>query len=217
MRFVLSPGDDSGDIVDDFTAFDDEGPNSSADVQFNEEICIYITNLGDLVPTIQGLLQEESQAPGAQHGRNGIMTFHVTDSAKQYVMQIRDKYPNASTTLVERLGEANWQRYVRIRRKMHQGEGLDEDAEGEERPPGFQSAFVPTEFHDSGLGSSVTFGPHITRSVASQTSFLSSHSDCGTGRLRVPPTPGEVLEGVPFTCLICGHELKSITNRTEWK
>jgi hypothetical protein len=217
VRFVLGPGDDSGDIIEDFAAFDDEGLNSSADVQFNDEINIYITNLADLVPTIQGLIHEESQVPGAQNGRTGVTTFHVTDSAKQYVMQIRDKYPKASTTLVERLGEANWQRYVRIRRKMHQGEGLDEDPEGEERLPGFQSTFVPTEFHDSGLGSSVTFGPHITRSVASHTSFLSSHSDGGKGRLRVPPTPGEVLDGLLFTCSICGHELTSIRNRTEWK
>lgn len=217
VRFVLSPGDDGGDIVEDITTIDDENLNASTDIQFNDEIDTYITGLTDLVPTLEDLLHEETQAPEEQDGRGGIVTFHVTDSAKQYVMQIRDKYPKASTTLVERLGEANWQRYVRIRRKMRQCESFEEEPDGEERFPSFQSAFVPTEFDDSGLGSSVAFAPHVTRSVASHTSFMSSHADREKGRLRVPHTPADVLEGVAFTCWICGNELSSIRNRIDWK
>ena len=187
-------------------------------MQFNDEIQTYITGLADLVPTLQDLLREETRAAEEQDGLAGVMTFHVTDSAKQYVMQIRDKYPKASTTLVERLGEANWQRYVRMRRKIHQSESLDEEPDGEETFPSFQSTFVPTEFHDSGLGSSVAFATHVTRSVASHTSVMSSHADRGKGRLRVPPPPAKVLEArAAFTCWICGNELSSIKNRTDWK
>lgn len=215
-RIVLSSAEDSGDVVEDLAAMDDDGSSTPPDVRFNEEISIHIAALVDLVPTLQGLLREETQAIGEQHRRTGITTFYVTDSARQYVMQIRDKFPRASPTLVERLGEANWQRYVRIRQQMHQCEGLDEDQDGEDKPPGFRSTFVPTEFHDSGLGSSLTRGPHVTRSVASHTSILSSYSGRDKGRLRAPPTPAEVLQGLPFTCWICGNEL-TIRNRAEWK
>lgn len=217
VRFVLSPGDDGGDIVEDITVIEDESLNTAADIQSNDEIDTYITGLADLVPTLQDRLHEEARATEGRGGRAGTMAFHVTDSAKQYVMQIRDKYPKAPTSLVERLGEANWQRYVRIRRKMHQGESSDEEADGEERFRSFQSTFVPTEFHDSGLGSSVAFAPHVTRSVASHTSFMSSHADHDKGRLRVPHTPGEVFDGVAFTCWICGNKLSSIRNRIDWK
>ena len=133
-------------------------------------------------------------------------------------MQIRDKYPKACTTLVERLGEANWQRYVRMRRKIRQSESLDEEPDGEETFPSFQSTFVPTEFHDSGLGSSVAFATHVTRSVASHASDMSSHADHGKGRLRVPDPPAKVLEArAAFICWICGNELSFIKNCRDWK
>lgn len=115
MHFVLSPGDDGGEVVEDLAAFDDENPSLSADVLFNRDMGNHIRGLADLIPTLQRLLCEESQSTGEHHNCTGITTFHVTDSARQYVMQIRDKYRNALTTLVERLGEANWQRFLRIR------------------------------------------------------------------------------------------------------
>lgn len=217
VHFVLSPGDDGSEIVEDLAAFDDENLSLSADVLFNCDMGSHIRGLADLVPTLQRLLCEESQSTGERHNCTSITTFHVTDSARQYVMQIRDKYRNAPTTLVERLGEANWQRFVRIRGKKYEVEGLDQDPESEEMRLSFRSAFVPTDFHDSGLGTSVTFGHHASRSVASHTSFLSSQSDARKGRLAVPPTPAEVHDGQPFICPICEQKLADIRNRTEWK
>lgn len=217
VHLVLSPGDDGGEIVEDFAAFDDENLMLPADVLFNRDMNNHIRGLADLVPTLQRLLCEESQSTGEHNHCTSITTFHVTDSARQYVMQIRDKYRKAPTALVERLGEANWQRFVRIRGKKHEVEGLDQDPDGEEMRLSFRSAFVPTDFHDSGLGASVTFGQHASRSVASHTSFLSSQSDARKGSLPVPPTPAEVHEGQPFICSICEQTLTAIRNRMEWK
>lgn len=213
MHFVLSPGDDGSEIVEDLAAFDDENLSLSVDVLFNHDMGNHIRGLADLVPTLQRLLCEESQSTGEHHNCTSITTFHVTDSARQYVMQIRDKYRDAPTILVERLGEANWQRFVRIRGKKYEVEGLDQDPESEEMRLSFRSAFVPTDFHDSGLGMS----HHASRSVASHTSFLSSQSDARKGRLAVPPTPAEVHDGQPFVCSICEQMLTDIRNRTEWK
>ena len=136
---MLSPGDDGGETVEDLTAFDDENLTLPADVLFNHDMNNHIRGLADLVPTLQGLLCEESQSTGEHNHCTSITTFHVTDSARQYVMQIRDKYRKAPTALVERLGEANWQRFVRIRRKKHEVDGLDQDPESEEMRLGFRS------------------------------------------------------------------------------
>jgi hypothetical protein len=217
VHLVLSQGDEGSEMVEDLAAFDDENLTLSADVLFNRDMGHHIRGLADLVPTLQQLLCEESQPMGEHNHYTSITTFHVTDSARQYVIQIRDKYRKAPIALVERLGEANWQRFVRIRGKKQEVEGQDQDPEGEEMPFGFRSTFVPTDFHDSGIGTSVTFGHSASRSVASHTSFLSSQSDARKGRLAVPPTPAEVRDGHPFICSICNQKLTTIRNRTEWK
>jgi hypothetical protein len=64
VHFVLSPGDDGGEIVDDLGAFDDENLAFSADELFSRDMDNHIRGLADLVPTLQRLLCEESQSTG---------------------------------------------------------------------------------------------------------------------------------------------------------
>jgi hypothetical protein len=48
--------------------------------------------------------------------------FEVSGPAKAYVSNILDKFPSADIRLIERLGEANWQRHVIIRNNQGQEE-----------------------------------------------------------------------------------------------
>jgi hypothetical protein len=177
----------------------------------------YVTCLMDLAPTFQQVMGEKDVSLEDPRNASDIVTFHVSHAARQYVLRIVDKYKNVDHGLAERLGEANWQRYVRIQSQIQstrEGEGGDHGEIG----PTARSTFVPlSKFHDSGLGSSKPARSSYAASAASHTSFASTQSDAPGGRLRVPPTPPEVAQGLSFTCYICGGVLTDVKNRIDWK
>jgi Fungal Zn(2)-Cys(6) binuclear cluster domain len=182
--------------------------------RFCRDMASHIACLQDLAPTLEQMLDEMDQFHKMGYDATRPV-FHVSDAARPFVLQIHDKYRSAPTSLVKRLGEANWQRWVRIRKQMD-GEGENEE-ENEEREMA-HSTFLPmSKFHDSGLGTSMPTQSDRAFSIASHTSFLSSHADSEDGETRVPPTPEQVAEGRPFDCAICGQTLASIKSRIDWK
>lgn len=183
-------------------------------IRFCDDMTSHIACLQDLAPTIEQMLDE---ADGSQRlGDDTVRpAFHVSDPARPFVLQIHDRYRGAPISLVERLGEANWQRWVRIRKQM---DGDDESQEENEEQEIALSTFLPvSKFHDSGLGTSIPALSDRAVSVASHTSFLSSRADAEDGKARVPLTPDQVVEGRPFECFICGQTLTNIKNRIHWK
>jgi hypothetical protein len=136
--------------------------------------------------------------------------LEVSESAKAYVSNIRDKFPSADIRLTERLGEANWQRHVIIRNKQNQEEPgqllLQRTA---------KSIFRPAlTFDDSGIGSSLPVESAYAPSLAS---FVSRVDHADNKYFRVPPTPKEVLEGKPFECFICDRNIDNVKSRADWK
>ena len=184
------------------------------DVRFIKDMEYHIACLQDLAPTLEHML-EVTTGPHKLGPATVSPIFHVSDPAKPFVLQIHDKYRQAPKVLVERLGEANWQRFVKIRNQVAGHEKNDEESEEQ----GFAlSTFQPvSKFHDSGLGASMPNQSSYAASAASHTSFLSSHVDADGGTARVPPTPEQVAEGRPFLCFICGQTLTQIKNRIGWK
>ena len=179
----------------------------------------YVNCLVDLTPTLLQVMDEKDVSLEDPKNANDMVTFHVSQPARQYVLRIVDNYKSASDALVERLGEANWQRYVRIQSQI-QGtrDAAEEDDDDREIGQTAKSTFVPlSKFHDSGIGSSKPARSSYAASNASHTSFASTESDARTGRLRVPPTPLEVAEGLSFACYICGDVLADVRNRIDWK
>ena len=130
-----------------------------------------------------------------------------SDPARIYVAHVRERYNKAPDELVERLGEANWQRHLAVRRRMETGNGFvnEEDA---------GSVIPPHSFRDSGYGTSV---PTQTQYALSHTSFISSNAEGDGSSMRVPPLPAEAGSGKPFRCSICGLMLSNIKNRVDWK
>lgn len=177
------------------------------------DIRFYNLRLMDLLPSIERTalqpkdLQDSEKAPRSTPSAQ----FQVSEPAYAYVLQVRDKFPEAERKLVERLGEANWQRRIRIRRDPH-------DLVHSVVVDISKSVFIPVSlFHDSGLGTSIPTQSAYAPTVVSHSSFRTSATESQAGSYKVPPTPKEVATGDPFTCEICGHMLKNIKNRVDWK
>jgi len=166
----------------------------------------------DLLPSMEDTLSLARQVKDEDQP-SVPLEFHVSGPARTYILNICDRFPKADSKLVERLGEANWQRHTALRRLLLQADSSDFPVEEPAK-----SVFVPVSlFQDSGLGSSLPSQTSYATTSASHTSFVSSQADEEGGGLRVPPTPKAVIKGTPFNCEICGQTLSQIKNRVDWK
>ncbi|RDW56663.1 hypothetical protein BP6252_14049 [Coleophoma cylindrospora] len=181
-------------------------------------------------------ISEESQEDGQYspqregEGVHDLSAFNVSSEAISYVINIRDKFPLADIRLVERLGEANWQRHMSIRN----GNWQEPNAIPQEAPQ--YNFHTKSTFDDSGLGTSLPTHPsapslslHFNEAsgvnslptrpyyAPSLSSYVSRVSDLDAGYFRVPQTPREVSQQRPFTCFICERLVDHIKNRVEWK
>ncbi len=171
-----------------------------------EDIGFAISCLVELGPTLE---QNVVYASNTQtHPTHQIsVPFCASSPAKFYISLVREKFSKAHTQLVERLGEANWQRHIRIRRRM---EGASESISLDELSVA-HSVFQPiSTFHDSGIGTTEQY-------AQSHTSFISSDPENDEGTVRVPQAPAEVALGKPLQCYICRKTLSRIKNRVDWK
>ena len=157
-----------------------------------------------------------TEAARNQSSNLASVPFAVSDPAMIYVSLIRDKFKQAHHKLVERLGEANWQRHRDIRDKMEKTELSPEERtklSGERSIA--CSLFRPySDFHDSGIGTSV---PAQTEYAPSHTSFLSSNTEGEHASLRVPKEPPEAGAGKLFQCFLCRCVISNVRNRIDWK
>lgn len=98
----------------------------------------------------------------------GAPVFHVSEAAKHYVRKVYDRFPAGDVRLIERLGEANWQRHQKLRM-------LDDISVPlfNEKPRELalvKSIFRPAStFRDSALGASLPATSNFTPSLASHT------------------------------------------------
>ena len=59
-------------------------------------------------------------------------SFKISGPAEIWTRKVVDSFPDITITLAERLGEANWQRYQRVSRKLEAMVPLDSSSEGDE-------------------------------------------------------------------------------------
>lgn len=206
--------DDSGEDVSDSES--DAGANSSNKPRALDEIAsdikFYNLRLMDLLPSIERTALAVKEIPESEMDTtHNSVPFKVSKPAYAYVLQVRDKFPQADNKLMERLGEANWQRRLRIREKPDESVGVAAVETA-------KSIFMPVSmFHDSGLGTSIPSQSSYAATAVSYSSFRTTATENQVGTYRVPPTPREVFDDVPFTCEICGHLLRNIKSRVDWK
>ena len=174
-----------------------------------EDVVFIIKCLTELGPSLEQNLALANR-PDHSSSKSASVLLCPSGPGGFYVSLVRDKFKQASKSLVERLGEANWQRHLKVREMIQDPE--NNPAKGQKTA---RSVFRPdTIFHDSGIGTSV---PARTQYATSHSSFRTSNTEGEPSCLRVPPTPLEATDGKPFPCYLCGDMLSTIRTRTQWK
>ncbi|KPI40207.1 uncharacterized protein AB675_11539 [Cyphellophora attinorum] len=165
-------------------------------------ICHHVDMLMDLLPSLERMyrLKHSTMSKPAL-----AISFHTSSAAATYINNIRDKFPLASLELINRLGEANWQRHERLR-----GRSVIEAIHPASKP------FAPQSiFKDSALGTSISAPTLREGSVASHSSFASTVEGGADKRtmLRVPPMPDWTATD---ECPFC-EQAVYFTSRRDWK
>ena len=197
---------------------DTDGEDSSEDedsADIIEELRLQTQWLTQLRPALEQNLASAQKAHN-QASLPAPVSFSVSEPAKYYVSLVREKYKQAQDQLVERLGEANWQRHISVRKSMEAPANKAGETTASIRNTAVaESMFRPySAFHDSGIGTSI---PAQTEYAPSHTSFQSSNTEGQRELIRVPATPAEVFDGKPFQCFLCKRMLSDIKNRVGWK
>ena len=200
---------DESDTNEENSSDDDENTDIVDELRLQTQ---WLTQLGPILQ--QNLVS--AQKPRIQASLPAPVPFSVSGPAKVYVSLVREKYKLAQDNLVERLGEANWQRHISVRKSMEASTNVVEDTTAPVESSAIaRSMFRPySTFHDSALGPSI---PEQTEYAPSHTSFQSSNAEGERESIRVPTTPVEVTEGKPFQCFLCKCILSNIKNRVDWK
>lgn len=99
-------------------------------------------------------------------GATDTVTFKVSGPAEIWTRKIMDTFPSIDTTLAERFGEANWQRYQRVCKKLEQAEPFEEGEQSEDESNDEES-------EDDKLGALPEF-TGTTKSSADPSSIFSS-------------------------------------------
>lgn len=188
--------DDSSD-----SEFGDLNTDSINDVL--EDLRVDTTCLLDLEPLLCNPILQTDPEPTAV-----LDATRITWCPHQpYSDKVSVRFPMATDVLVNRLGKANYGRYLRCQEQKAINE-LGDIQPDQIASGGLDSA--SSRFHDSGIGSSLP----TTSSAYAET--VMSYG-MGEGRkVRVPPLPNQAKEGLPFSCVACGKLVKIATN-SAWK
>ncbi|KAK4038583.1 hypothetical protein C8A01DRAFT_37492 [Parachaetomium inaequale] len=133
--------------------------------------------------------------------------------AEHLASRIRHRYPKGDVALARILGQTNWDRFKRLKAsKEANAKAAERPAVKPEAASEALGTVVASDFHDSGLGTSVA-----TPSLYAET-VLSYHGTKG-GSIKIPQVPAEGLGGKPFVCDICGRmcQLPVVNWKSFWK
>ena len=186
---------------------DSESTSIQEEAEFCEDVEFNTRCLMQLVPALEQNIVS-SRKPRIPLTQPNSQTFSVSEPASTYISLAGQRFQEADLKLIQRLGEANWQRHVRLRTKLYG----HEDERNEPSAP-----VTGSIFHDSGLGTTILGSSQYAPSLASHASFASSVGNHESTFLRVPPMPPEVNAAQEFVCALCGITQSRIRNRIHWK
>ena len=198
---------------------EDEYESDISDIDILEPVRFLADYIDCLMETASAL---RNSIFGYNHPRSGTempqtAQYNVSSQeALNYCKKISDRFPHLSHYLVERLGEANSQRYRSIQsclRNVSQSDSLSKIKE-----PEFTDTTKSTYKSESVFDSA----PARTGSSddGSQTTFATASTNISLAKMerrRAPKLPANALLGRPFDCLACGRTLSDIASRSLWK
>ncbi|KAG4443356.1 hypothetical protein IFR05_001145 [Cadophora sp. M221] len=144
--------------------------------------------------------------------RIGFKLFSVTGPQLHFSRLIRDGFPSASISFIERIGTANWNRFNRVKELPLRAEIImDEACHTDGRTIAGMSEGT---FTDSALGSSLQTASKRART---QVSYQSVGSAIGGSIENFPPMPVPSSKGKPFECPICCKRLRGVVSTAQWE
>ena len=146
-----------------------------------------------------------------QQYRKRFELFSVSGPQLHYSRMIRDKFPAATISFIERIGIANWNRFNRVKELPLRANIIAETHHVHENPVSGPSN---STFRDSALGSSLQTALKTARS---HVSFQSLATSFEAGFANLPPMPDEVPNQRPFECQICCKNITDVNNKAQWK
>ncbi|KAK2018380.1 hypothetical protein LZ32DRAFT_371014 [Colletotrichum eremochloae] len=160
----------------------------------------------DLEPLIQAPFVDHRKSKAIEKKPEKLETW---TPRQLYTSRISHRFPNARLELVNRLAQANWDRFQRIQSDKERNIAERGNATREEKTESRTPTENDSNFHDSGLGTS-----QGTRSAYAETTM--SYRQNTAHSIRIPPLPMEAKKGRPFECLACGRQIR-IMNNSAWK
>ena len=187
---------------DDESEEDEDDEDNDCVAETLEDLKTYTQCLVDLGPSLEWPARD-----AVSDERNTLVTALEDRPAHQYFSDIiSTKFPLADSELVDRLGKANFERYIRlIRSATEEAQPSEVVEEG-----GARSIKTTSAFQDSGLGSSVP-----TEATSALSMFSVEASKVGGRHARLPPMPEAATRGLPFTCNACRRTI-SVSNTHDW-
>ena len=156
---------------------DDEAGNLYQKIRKN------IEHLLELAPSLQRNLVYARKAR-ADFSQPSVVPFCLSERARPYVSMVRERFQDAQESLVNCLGEVNWQRQEYVRKRANnatlqveeEAGGVVENTNGpvEKEDYSYSASRPYSSFYDSGIGTSV---PTEHQDVVSHKSFQSSNAD----------------------------------------
>ena len=207
----------SDNVAADSETDSDTGSTSSTTSEVDqdtvfERLADKISLLMDLVPSISDVVRSSYTMRSIAPDFSALQT---SLPAQPYISQISDNYSDAPIALVKRLGEANWQRFCKLRLRQ------DETVAAELGQAKSIFHVASTAFRDSAIGTSLASAsasrPEDTQSSASHSSFVSTAINDSHHYNRVPKEPPEIALGKPFDCPVCGLNVPNVRNRVQFK
>jgi hypothetical protein len=141
--------------------------------------------------------------------RKDLGLFSATGPQLHYCRNIREGFPNASISFIERIGAANWERFQRLKETPIFDEVVEPTIVARE----------PSKFHDSGVGTSLQRTDTLPVSIPparSRASKLSFNTVFDPSSAALPDIPVEILAGKPYNCTWCGRDLKMNHPKRQW-
>jgi hypothetical protein len=167
-----------------------------------EDLSTYLQCLVDLGPSIE----LSAQDPGLEEHTSNMHKYETRSPFRYYSDLILAKFPRADENIINHLGMLNWERSRRVRDLIEANAEEVDILEVNEATPSIVSR---SQFHDSGLGSSLPSHSVYARTMAS--SFKESISD--TSQSRIPPVSEEAKRGAAFLCIGCGRMIQARSTR----
>lgn len=180
--------------------------------------------LMNMLPSIEHIGGSEEHNPSDKPDPEVLLK--VSKPAWKWIDQVASKYDGAAQSIIERLGEANWQRFCRLRisadsshaSELCQAETIFHAPMTAQVTELLATSMGRTKsFIDSAYGTSINTCSDDNASIALHSSFASTTAKDTHHSNRVPPKPAEASAGEPFTCGICNQWVSDIRNRIDWK